>query len=172
MHNYTFTSIQRGGKQEKKNNNNLSVSLTDDYWKGDDDYWDADSTPSRPQPDTAATDPPYDYWKPEKEDPAAPVTDAYDYWKPEEKQQSTQSPEIYEDYWKPYEKEPFGPVTENYDSYWKEVDLTPATPEVDGKAGTDDSDYWDAKGMSQTFAPNTFVLRGDDDSLKHRMSVN
>ncbi|XP_008300253.1 inactive carboxypeptidase-like protein X2 [Stegastes partitus] len=135
-----------------------------EYWKPDDDYWEAEPTPSKPQPDTLSTDPPYDYWKPEEEDPAALVTDAYDdywkpeekgpstptpdiyddYWKPEEKQSSTPSPDIYDDYWKPDEKDPYATVTDNYDSYWKEVDPTPSAPKVDGKTGTDDSDYWDA----------------------------
>ncbi|XP_070820725.1 inactive carboxypeptidase-like protein X2 isoform X2 [Chaetodon trifascialis] len=115
-----------------------------DYWKPDDedDYWDVEPTPSRPE--TGITDLPYDYWKPEEEDPAAPVTDAYDdYWKPEN-EPSTPTPDAYDDYWKPDEKEPYAPVTDNYDSYWKEVDPTPPGPEVDGKAGTDDNDYWDA----------------------------
>ncbi|XP_070689148.1 inactive carboxypeptidase-like protein X2 [Pempheris klunzingeri] len=116
-----------------------------DYWKPDDDYWEAEPTPSKPLPETTITDLPYDDWKPEEEDPTAPVTDAYDdYWKPEETEVSTPAPDAYEDYWTPDEKEPYDPVTDNYDSYWKEVDPTSSAPEVDGKAGTDDSDYWDA----------------------------
>ncbi|XP_049906199.1 inactive carboxypeptidase-like protein X2 [Epinephelus moara] len=117
----------------------------DDYWKPEDDYWDAEPTPSRPQPEAPITDPPYDYWKPEEEDTAAPVTDVYDdYWKPAEKQPSTLAPDAYEDYWTPDDKDQYAPVTDNYDSYWKEVDPTPPAPEVDGKVGTDDTDYWDA----------------------------
>ncbi|XP_062272813.1 inactive carboxypeptidase-like protein X2 isoform X1 [Scomber scombrus] len=119
--------------------------VDEDYWKRDDDYWDADPTPSRPQSETETTDIPYDYWKPEEEDPAAPVTDVYDdYWKPEEQEPTAPVTDIYDDYWKPEEKEPYAPVTDNYDSYWKEEDPTPPTPEVDGKVGTDDKDYWDA----------------------------
>lgn len=121
------------------------------------------------------TDLPYDYWKPEEKDPSAPVTDAYDdywkpeekelstpapdnydYWKPEETELSTPAPDNYDDYWKPEEKEPYAPVTDNYDSYWQEVDPTPPAPEVDGKAGTDDSDYWDATCMSDSYS--CFVL--------------
>lgn len=138
--------------------------VDDDYWKPDDDYWEAEPTPSRPQPEAPITDLPYDDWKPEEKEPAAPVTDAYDYhWKPAEKEEPTLAPDAYDDYWKPAEKEPstlapdayddywtpddkapYAPVTDNYDSYWKEVDPTPPTPEVDGKVGTDDTDYWDA----------------------------
>ncbi|XP_029366811.1 inactive carboxypeptidase-like protein X2 [Echeneis naucrates] len=177
--------------------------LDNDYWKPDDDYWDADPTPPRPQPETpGTTDLPYDDWKPEEGDPAAPVTDIYDdywklkeeepstplpdnyddywkpeekepstplpdnyddywkpeekepstplpdnyddYWKPGEKEPSTPLPDNYDDYWKPDEKEPYPPVTDNYDTYWEEVEPTPPAPEVDGKVGTDDSDYWDA----------------------------
>ncbi|XP_037633285.1 inactive carboxypeptidase-like protein X2 isoform X1 [Sebastes umbrosus] len=135
-----------------------------DYWKPDDDYWEAEPTPARPQPEDPITDLPYDYREPDEVDPAAPVTDAYeDYWKPEEKDPSTLAPDNYEDYWKPEEKDPstpapdnyedywtpdgkdpYAPVTDNYDSYWKEVDPTPPAPEVDGKVGTGDTDYWDA----------------------------
>ncbi|XP_070759742.1 inactive carboxypeptidase-like protein X2 [Enoplosus armatus] len=123
--------------------------VDNEYWKPDDDYWEAEPTPSRPQPETRSTDLPYDYWKPEEEEEeevlAAPVTDGYDdYWKPEEKEPSTPAPDIYDDYWTPDDKEPYAPVTDNYDSYWKEEDPTPPAPEVDGKAGTDDTDYWDA----------------------------
>lgn len=126
-----------------------SVSLPDeDYWKRDDDYWDADPTSSRPESETETTDIPYDYWKPEEEDPA--VTDVYDdYWKPEDKEPTAPVTDIYDDYWKPEEKEPYAPVTDNYDSYWKEEDPTPPTPEVDGKVGTDD--YWDATCMSDSW---------------------
>ncbi|XP_074526302.1 adipocyte enhancer-binding protein 1 [Halichoeres trimaculatus] len=135
--------------------------LENEYWKPeDDDYWDADPT-SRPP--SQVTDPPYDYWKPEEGDPAAPVTDAYDdFWKPEEEDPAAPVTDAYDDFWKPAEKEPstpapenydywtldnkdpYAPVTDNYDSYWKEPDPTPPAPEVDGKAGTDDNDYWDA----------------------------
>ncbi|XP_017272724.1 inactive carboxypeptidase-like protein X2 isoform X2 [Kryptolebias marmoratus] len=104
----------------------------DDYWKPDGDYWGAYSTPS------PGTEPPYDFWAPEEEeDPAAPVTDNYDdYWKPET-EPSTPLP-VSED-----ETEPYAPVTHYYDSYWEEVGMTPGTPDG-GKAGPDDSDYWDA----------------------------
>lgn len=48
-------------------------------------------------------------------------------------------------------------MTDNYDSYWKEVDPTPPAPEVDGKAGTEDNDYWDAKCTSDSlFFPPLF----------------
>ncbi|XP_020488594.1 inactive carboxypeptidase-like protein X2 [Labrus bergylta] len=117
--------------------------VDNEYWKPeDDDYWEAEPTPSRPP--SEVTDPPYDYWKPEEEDPAALVTDGYDdYWKPAEKEQLTPAPDSY-DYWTQDVKNPHAPVTDNYDSYWKEPDPTPPAPEVDGKAGTDESDYWDA----------------------------
>ncbi|XP_037537085.1 inactive carboxypeptidase-like protein X2 [Nematolebias whitei] len=114
----------------------------DSDWKPEDDYWEAETTPS------TGTDPPYDLWRPEDEDLAGPVTDNYDdYWKPEEKELST-SPPIYEDSWTikawtEEETESYVPVTDNYDSYWKEVDPTPGAPDT-GKTGPDDSDYWDA----------------------------
>lgn len=140
-----------------------SVSLSDnDYWKPDDDYWEAEPTPSRLQPETVSTDLPYDYWKPQEEDTAAPVTDVYDdYWKPEEKDPGAPVTDVYDDYWKPDEKEPYAPVTDNYDSYWKEEDPTPLAPEVDGKVGTDDKDYWDATCMSESFVSSGFVLIED-----------
>ncbi|XP_040011340.1 inactive carboxypeptidase-like protein X2 [Xiphias gladius] len=142
----TTTAIPTEPTTEPKPYTDYPYPDVDDYWKPDDDYWEADPTPSRPQPDTPITDLPYDYWTPEEGDPDAPVTDAYeDYWKPEEKEQSTPAPYDYDYYWKPDEKEPYTPVTDNYDSYWKEVEPTPPVSEVDGKAGTDDSDYWDAK---------------------------
>ncbi|XP_013862668.1 inactive carboxypeptidase-like protein X2 [Austrofundulus limnaeus] len=119
-----------------------------DYWKPDDEYWGPDAT-SPPdtdeywEPDATSppgTDPPYDFWKPEDEDPAAPVTDIYDdYWKPEEQEPST-SPPVYEDTWKQDETEPYAPVT---DGYWTEVEPTTGAPDT-GKTGPDDSDYWDA----------------------------
>lgn len=100
--------------------------------KPDDDYWGSESTPSSSQTETPITDPPYDYWKPEDEDPAAPVTNPYyDYWKPEEEELPSTTLS-----------------TDNYDS-WSEVDPTPPAPGVDGKVGTDDSDYWDATCMSE-----------------------
>lgn len=108
-----------------------------------------------------STDLPYDYWKPEEEDPAAPVTDVYDdYWKPEEKQPSTPAPSIYDDYWTPDDKDAYAPVTDNYDSYWKEPDPTPPAPEVDGKVGTDNTDYWDATCMPDSlFLPDLFCFK-------------
>ncbi|XP_040050817.2 adipocyte enhancer-binding protein 1 [Gasterosteus aculeatus] len=131
-----------------------------DYWKPDDDYWGADPTTPGPRPEAPSTDPPYDDRKPEEEQPAAPVTDAYsDYWKPEEGEPSAPAPVAYDDYWAPEatpgpvayddywtleDKEPNAPVTDNYDSYWKESDPTAAAPEADGKAGAEDTDYWDA----------------------------
>uniref|UniRef100_A0A8C6P349 AE binding protein 1 n=1 Tax=Nothobranchius furzeri TaxID=105023 RepID=A0A8C6P349_NOTFU len=106
-----------------------------DYWKPDGDYWGSETTPS------AATDPPYDDWKPKGEEPAAPVTDIYDdYWKPE--QEASTSPPIYDDFWKEDENEPYVPVTDSYDGYWREP--TPGAPDAGGKTGTDDGDYWDA----------------------------
>lgn len=127
----------------------LSFSLSDnDYWKSEDDYWGPEPTPSRSKPEIPITDV-YDYWKPEEEVPTASVTNAYDdYWKPEEKEPPAPTPDNYDDYWKPDEKEPYNPVTDKYDS-WKEVEPTPPAPEVDGKVGTDDSDYWDATCMSE-----------------------
>lgn len=63
----------------------------------------------------------------------------------------------YDDYWKPDDKDPSPPVTGNYDDVWKEVQPTPPAPEVDGKVGTDDSDYWDATCMSELlFLPALF----------------
>lgn len=120
-----------------------------DYWKLEDDYWEAEPTPSRPQPETQTTDLPYDsfddYWREKEREQSTPAPDGYDdYWKPDEKEPSTAAPNAYDDYWTPDDKEPYAPVTDNYDSFWKEVDPTPPTPEVDGKVGTDDGDYWDA----------------------------
>ncbi|KAM7391591.1 hypothetical protein PAMP_022271 [Pampus punctatissimus] len=115
----------------------LYPDIDDDYSKPDYEYWEADPTPSRPQPEAPITDPSYDYWKPEEEDPAAPVTDVYDdYWKPE-KEPATPVPDIYDDYWKPEEKEPAAPVTDNYDDYWKPEEKEPATPVPDIY-----DDYW------------------------------
>ena len=134
----------------------LPVSLLDDYWKGEDDYWGADPTPSEPEPDTLGPDL-YDYLKPEEEDPAAPVTDVYDdYWKPEG-EYSTSPPDVYDSFWKEDEKDPYAPVTDNYDSNWKEEDPTPAGPDVGGKAKTDDSDYWDATCTFDYFVVLGFV---------------
>ncbi|XP_022075502.2 inactive carboxypeptidase-like protein X2 [Acanthochromis polyacanthus] len=114
-----------------------AAAVTDAY----DDYWKPEEKdPSTPTPDIYD-----DYWKPEEKQPSTPTPDIYDdYWKPEEKDPSTPTPDIYDDYWKPEEKDPYATATDNYDSYWKEVDPTPSAPEVDGKTGTDDSDYWDA----------------------------
>lgn len=82
-----------------------------------------------------------DYWKPEEGEPSAPAPVAYDdYWAPE----ATPGPVAYDDYWTLEDKEPNAPVTDNYDSYWKESDPTAAAPEADGKAGAEDTDYWDA----------------------------
>lgn len=121
--------------------------LGDDYWKGEDDYWGPDPSPSEPQPDSLDPDSSYDYLKPEEEDPAAPVTDSYDdYWR----EYSTSPPAVYDDFWKQNT-----PVTDNYDSYWKEEDPTPAAPDAGGRTGTDDRDYWDA-----TCTFDSFVLLG------------
>lgn len=136
----------------------------DDYWKPEDDYWEGETTPASPLPETTTTDAPYvpeeeepvapvidgivdydDYLKPDEKETPAPVTENYDdYWNPDEKETSAPVIDNYDDYWKPDDKDPYAPVTDNYDSYWKEVDPTPPGPEVDGKAGTDDNDYWDA----------------------------
>ncbi|XP_060928388.1 inactive carboxypeptidase-like protein X2 [Limanda limanda] len=108
---------------------------------GYDDYW----KPEEKDPSTPAPDAFDDYWKPEEKDPSTPTPDIYDdYWKPDGKDLSTLAPDIYDDYWTPDEKEPDNPVTDNYDPNWEEVDPTPPAPEVDGKAGTDDNDYWDS----------------------------
>lgn len=75
------------------------------------------------------------------------MTDIYDdYWKPEEQEPST-SPPIYEDTWKEDETEPYAPVT---DGYWTEAEPTPGAPDT-GKAGPDDSDYWDATCTFESF---------------------
>lgn len=104
------------------------------------------------------TDAPYDYWNPEEEDTAAPVTDAYDdYWKPDEKEPDRLVTDRYDVYWKPEETDTYAPVTDNYDS-WKEAETTPPAPEVDGKAGTDDSEYWDAKCMCHSSYNENLVL--------------
>ncbi|XP_023814360.1 inactive carboxypeptidase-like protein X2 [Oryzias latipes] len=117
----------------------------DDYWKSDYDLWGAVSTPSAPQAETLATILPYDYWNPEGEDPAPPVTDGYDdYWKPEEKDLPPSYSDVYPDTRKQDGREPYPPATDNYDSYWRESDPTPSSPDTKGKTGTDDSDYWDA----------------------------
>ncbi|XP_071338522.1 inactive carboxypeptidase-like protein X2 [Trachinotus anak] len=109
-----------------------------DYWKPDDDYWDVDPTPSRPQPETETTDLPYDYWKPEEVDPAAPVIDTNeDYRKPEEKEPSTLAPDAYDDYWKPEEKEPSTLAPDAYDDYWKPDENEPSTLAPDAY-----DDYW------------------------------
>ncbi|KAM8865036.1 adipocyte enhancer-binding protein 1 [Synchiropus picturatus] len=145
----------------------------DDYWEADPtpakpqpetqttdlpySYWNPD------EEGTAATvtDEDGDYWKPEEKDPYISVTDGYDdYWKPDEKEPEPTPTDIYDDYWKPDEVDPVSTVTDNYDDYWtpeekdpyasvtdsysKAVEPTPPAPEVDGNAGTDDSDYWDA----------------------------
>ncbi|XP_061586809.1 inactive carboxypeptidase-like protein X2 [Cololabis saira] len=118
----------------------------DDYdYKGGDEYWEGDPTPSTPQLETPVPDSLYDDWKPEEQDPAAPVTDVYDdYWKPEEEEYITSSPDAYDDLWKQEENDPYAPVTDDYDSYWKQLDPTTAAPDVGGRTGTDDGDYWDA----------------------------
>nr|XP_046242814.1 inactive carboxypeptidase-like protein X2 [Scatophagus argus]XP_046242815.1 inactive carboxypeptidase-like protein X2 [Scatophagus argus] len=127
------------------------TDLPYDYWKPEeedpaapvpdsyDDYW----KPEEKEPSTPTPDAYDDYLKPEEKEPSTPTPDVYDdYLKPEEP--STPTPDAYDDYWKPDEKEPYVPVTDDYDGYFKEVDPTPPAPEVDGKAGTDDADYWDA----------------------------
>lgn len=129
--------------------------LLDDYWKSDYDLWGAVSTPSAPQAETLATILPYDYWNPEGEDPAPPVTDGYDdYWKPEEKDLPPSYSDVYPDTRKQDGREPYPPATDNYDSYWRESDPTPSSPDTKGKTGTDDSDYWDATCM---FDPSVFL---------------
>ncbi|XP_068460764.1 inactive carboxypeptidase-like protein X2 [Clinocottus analis] len=131
----------------------MITDLPYDYWKPEeeepaapvtdsyDDYW----KPEEKEPSTPAPDAYDDYWKPEEKEPSTSAPDAYDdYWKPEEKELYTPAPDVYDDYWTPEDKEPYAPVTDNYDSNWKEADPTPQIPDVDGKAGTDDTDYWDA----------------------------
>ena len=78
--------------------------------------------------------------RPEEEDPAASVTYTYD------------------DFWKPDERERYTPVTDNYDSYWTDLEPTPAGPDVDGRTGTDDGDYWDATCMFESSVSFDFVL--------------
>lgn len=60
--------------------------------------------------------------------------------------------------WTEGETESYAPVTDSYDSYWKEVEPTPRAPET-GKTGPDDSDYWDAARMFESFSFRR-LLRG------------
>ncbi|TNM90264.1 hypothetical protein fugu_004498 [Takifugu bimaculatus] len=121
-----------------------------DYdWKPDDDYWEVETIPARPQPESVTTDLPYDYWKPD-EDVEAPVTDGYyDYWKPDEEDPAVP---VTGDSWKPDETKPSIPVPDaylnpgekdlstpmpdGYDDYWK--------PDEDVEAPVTDGydDYW------------------------------
>lgn len=148
-----------------------------DLWKPDEDYWDAGPTTPRPQPANPTADL-HDHW-PEEVDPA--VTDAHeDYWKARERapsstpppdthdddlwktEPSTPAPVIYDDLWKPDEMEPNTFVTDNYDNYWREVETTPSAPQVDGKGGTDDTEYWNAKCTSESlFLPAQLCWRYD-----------
>ncbi|XP_072244389.1 inactive carboxypeptidase-like protein X2 [Leuresthes tenuis] len=141
----TTTTIPTEPPTEPQPYTDYYPDADNDYWQPDDDYWGADPTPSRPQPDASVIDLPYDNLRPEEEDPAASVTYTYDdFWKPEERELSTSPPDIFDDFWKQDEKERYTPVTDNYDSYWTDLEPTPGGPDVDGRTGTDDSDYWDA----------------------------
>ncbi|KAM4576631.1 inactive carboxypeptidase-like protein X2 [Odontesthes bonariensis] len=119
----TTTTIPTEPPTEPQPYTDYYPDTDNDYWQPDDDYWGADPTPSRPGPDAPVTDLPYDNLRPEEEDPAASVTYTYD------------------DFWKQDENEP---VTDNYGGYWTELEPTPAGPDVGGRTGTDDGDYWDA----------------------------
>ncbi|XP_056274709.1 adipocyte enhancer-binding protein 1 isoform X2 [Pseudoliparis swirei] len=138
---------------EEKDPSTPAPDAYDDYWTPEEkepstpapDAYDDDWKPEEKEPSTPAPDAYDDYWTPEEKELSTPAPDAYDdYWTPEEKEPSTPAPDAYEDYWTPEDKEPYAPVTDNYDSYWEEADSTPPAPEVDGKAGTDDTDYWES----------------------------
>ncbi|KAM3868341.1 uncharacterized protein aebp1b [Diretmus argenteus] len=84
-----------------------------------------------------------DYWKPDEEDPADPVTEPDDdYWKPDEEDPANPVTEPDDDYWKPDEEDPAGPVTDP--EYVEEVEPVPSVPQPETTPVTDPpyDDYW------------------------------